>query len=153
MLDEIEFSCREFGSLSAPKVYDILRLRAEVFIVEQNCAFLDPDGDDLAALHITGCCKGRLLAYARLLPPGIRYPGCSIGRVSTSKEVRGTGLGRDLVHFAIGCSRDYWPNQPIIIAAQLYLEQFYLDLGFVTESKPFLDDGIMHLLMRLETAS
>ena len=150
MVNGVQWSCSSFDNLSASAMYSILQLRAEVFVVEQSCAYLDPDGDDRVSLHLTGCRGDRLVATARLLPPGVRYPGCSIGRVAIRMKVRGQGLGRMLMQQAIDCCRDHWPDHAITITAQQYLEQFYREFGFVTESEPFLEDGIMHLQMGLE---
>lgn len=148
-MSEITWSCREFAALSAKDVYAVLKLRAEIFIVEQNCAYLDPDGDDQAAWHVMGTREGQLVAYTRLLPPGIKYESCSIGRVVTSDSIRGEGFGRALMVKSIEYCQQMWPQHAITISAQHYLEDFYISLGFNTESEPYLEDDIPHVRMCL----
>jgi ElaA protein len=142
-----------FDDLSARQLYDAMRLRAEVFVVEQQCVFSDPDGHDPRALHLLGWRDGApdeppaLLAYARIFPPGALFDEASIGRVVTSPSARGTGLGRALMAEAMNRTRALFPDAPVKLAAQQRLERFYTTLGFRTVSKAFLEDGIVHVYM------
>jgi ElaA protein len=146
------FRCLPFGELDAAALYAVLRLRSAVFVVEQQCVFLDMDDRDAAALHLLGdvAIDGgapQLVAAARLFGPGLCYPEASIGRVVTAPEVRGTGVGRALMRRAIAECAARWPSVPIRIGAQRYLERFYADLGFVVDGAPYVEDGIPHIEM------
>jgi ElaA protein len=140
-----------FSELRPEDLYAVVRLREEVFIVEQQCAYHDADGRDLHAWHLLGWSDdpgGRsLVAYARIFEPGVRYTEASIGRVVTAPRVRGTGLGKALMAEALRRLGGLAPAQPVKIAAQRRLEKFYLDLGFRTISSPYEEDGIMHVDM------
>ena len=137
----------EFNQLNTTQLYALLQLRAEIFVVEQNCAYQDIDGWDQAALHILGERQQELLCYARILGPGLRYAEPSIGRVINKRSARRGGLGRQLMNRALQeCSKKY-PGMAIRISAQHYLEQFYLSLGFSVVSEPYLEDGIPHIEM------
>ena len=129
----------------------MVQLREAVFVVEQNCPYPDADGRDPNAWHLLGWTQatpGRtLVAYARIFEPGIRYDQASIGRVVTSGEVRGTGLGRVLMAEALRRVESLAPAQPVKIAAQRRLEDFYLGFGFKTISDPYEEDGIIHVDM------
>lgn len=128
-----------------------MRLREEVFIVEQQCAYHDADGRDPHAWHLLGWAdapSGRaLVAYARIFEPGVRYTEPSIGRVVTAPKVRGTGVGKALMAEALRRLDGLAPGQPVKIAAQRRLERFYLELGFKTISAPYEEDGITHVDM------
>ncbi|GAC1627929.1 MAG: GNAT family N-acetyltransferase [Nevskia sp.] len=131
-------------------LYAALRLRSQIFVVEQNCVFPDMDGLDPACEHLCGTSPdGRLLAYARLLHPGLKYPEASIGRVVVSEDARGLQLGRRLMLEALAACRARWPGEPILIGAQQRLERFYAGLGFATASAAYLEDGIWHVDMRI----
>ena len=122
-------------------------LREEVFIVEQKCLYQDADGRDLLAQHLLGYRGTELIAYARVLPGGTRFPEISIGRVLTSPRARRSGAGRALMEEAIArIGRQHGPS-PIRISAQAYLEKFYASLGFVRVSDSYLEDGIPHYEM------
>ncbi len=136
-----------FAELTPREVHDLLRLRAEVFVVEQACAFQDVDGADLAAWHLLGVRGGELVAYARLIPAGVKFAEASIGRVVTSPALRGTGYGRELMRESLCGADTLWPGQPIRIGAQQRLERFYGDFGFAKASEPYDEDGIMHIEM------
>jgi len=140
-----------FSELSPADLYAVVRLREEVFIVEQQCAYPDADGRDPLAWHLLGWSdreNGKtLVAYARIFEPGLRYTEGSIGRVVTAPEVRGTGLGKALMAEALRRLEGLAPGQTIKIAAQRRLEKFYLELGFRTVSAPYEEDGIMHVDM------
>ena len=140
-----------FSELTAADLYAVVRLREAVFIVEQNCPYPDSDGRDPNAWHLLGWSQrstGRaLVAYARIFEPGVRYDEASIGRVVTAPDVRGTGKGRALMAEALRRIDSLMPGQPIRIAAQRRLEDFYLGLGFKTVSDPYEEDGIIHVGM------
>ena len=145
----LKFQLDQFSALTAGQLYACLGLRSEVFVVEQNCVYQDLDGLDSASLHLRLVAEGAgLLAYARLLPPGVDFPeACSIGRIVVSPAARGSGHGRAIVREAIGECRRRWPDARIRIRAQTYLLRFYTDLGFVPEGEVFLEDGIPHQQM------
>ena len=138
-----------FGSLSAYQLHHILSLRAEVFVLEQNCAYVDPDAKDRVSHHLWAEDeKGEVVAVARVVPPGTSYAEPSIGRVATSSSVRGTGLGRELMHRAIHGAQQLHPSADVVISAQHYLLRFYTDFGFQPEGEAYEEDGIPHIQMR-----
>lgn len=140
---------KKFNNLTLTELYELLRLRSEVFVVEQNCAFQDIDGQDHVAYHLLGQAPGgKLAAYARLFDAGLCYAEVSIGRVIVAPEFRRSGLGRELMQQAIGHCERYFAPQPIKIGAQQYLEKFYQDFGFVCCGEMYLEDGIPHIPMR-----
>jgi ElaA protein len=141
-----------FHELDARSLYALLRLRSEVFVVEQACVFLDMDDRDDRALHLLGeqladDGAATLVAYARLFAPGDCYAESAIGRVVTAPRARGTGAGRALMLAAIGECTRRWPGHAIRIGAQRYLERFYASLGFVADGAPYDEDGIPHVEM------
>jgi ElaA protein len=136
-----------FDDLSPRDVHDMLQLRAAVFVVEQDCVFQDIDGYDPASWHLLGRDSEKLVAYCRLLPPGLKYLEPSIGRVITCKDARRTGAGRALMKEALARAEALWPGQKLRIGAQMYLKQFYGDFGFVQTSEPYDEDGILHIDM------
>ena len=140
-----------FSELTVEDLYAVVRLREAVFIVEQNCPYPDADGRDPKAWHLLGWVQGStgrsLVAYARIFEPGVRYDQSSIGRVVTAPDVRGTGVGKALMAEALRRIESLAPGQPIKIAAQRRLEDFYLGLGFRTVSAAYEEDGIIHVDM------
>ncbi len=137
-----------FDRLSGPTLYAILAARIDVFVVEQRCAYQDLDGLDDQALHLWATdADGRLAAYARILPPGLRFPEVSIGRVLTVPRYRGMGLGRELMAQAIALAQRHFPASALRISAQQYLERFYAGLGFLFVRGPYAEDGIPHIEM------
>lgn len=147
----LSFSCLPFDELTPRELYDLLALRQEVFVVEQNCAYLDADGKDLRAWHLLGRnAEGRLLCYTRLLPQDEVYEGySSIGRVLSAPAARGLGLGRPLMQKSIDLCRHLFQRAPIKIGAQSYLLKFYESLGFQSTGEEYLEDGIPHTKMVL----
>ncbi len=143
----IAWRCVPFAELTPRELHDLLRLRAAVFVVEQNCVFQDVDGADPQCLHLLGTRGGELVTYCRLVPPGVKFAEPSIGRVVSSPAARGTGRGRELMHEALARADKLWPGKPIRIGAQRYLESFYGGYGFVKASEPYDEDGIMHIEM------
>jgi ElaA protein len=137
-----------FADLVADDLYDALALRSRVFVVEQLCNFLDPDGVDRSSGHLLGRdAGGRLVGYLRVVDPGVAFAEPSIGRVVTAPEVRGTGLGRRLMAEGLERCRAAWPGQGIRINAQAHLERFYAGFGFVPAGEVFIEDNIPHLPM------
>ncbi len=138
--------CR-FAELGVDNLYDALALRARVFILEQG-PYLDPDGIDQQSWHLLGRDDaGTLQAYLRVVDPGVKYAEPSIGRVITSAEARGTGLGRRLMIEGVARCSNVWPGQGIRISAQAHLERFYGELGFARVGEPYGEDNIAHLEM------
>jgi len=133
------------------ELYELMRLRSEVFVVEQNCVFLDADGKDPHCYHLLGWTTGPgaplLGAYVRLVPAGISYPEPSIGRVVTAPSIRGKGAGRVLMVKALEALYTLFGNQPIKIGAQQHLSGFYASLGFVQSSDMYMEDDIPHIEM------
>jgi ElaA protein len=138
---------KKFEALTPFELYAILQLRNEVFVVEQNCVFQDADDKDQTSWHLMGMQDDKLVAYTRLVPPGVSYAEPSIGRVVTSPQVRGTGIGKELMQRSIDECYRLFGEQPIKIGAQYYLKQFYGSLGFAQVSEIYLEDGIEHIYM------
>ena len=146
------FVSKHYRELSTDELYELLKLRAAVFVVEQNCPYQDCDDKDKSAVHLLGFEDDVLVGYARLLPEGVSYENyCSIGRVVTSPEARNKSYGKLLMKEAIRFCETHFPF-PIKISAQAYLEKFYQDLGFTTVSEPYLEDEIPHIGMVLKQA-
>lgn len=144
----MNWHCTPWSALSATELYDLLALRSAVFVVEQACAYLDPDGADPKALHVYAYdTSGNLTACARILPAGVSYPEASIGRVCTAFSERGKGLGRELMKRAIAYVHAHYGQVPLRISAQEYLVRFYESFGFRTVSETYLEDGIPHVEM------
>lgn len=137
-----------WAELDATTLYDLLKLRVDVFVVEQKCAYEELDGIDPQCRHLlVRNSVGELLGYLRLLPPGLRWPQPGLGRLVVARDARGEGLARALVQEGVrGCQTQY-PEHDIHISAQQHLEAFYQSLGFVVNSTPFIDDGIWHVDM------
>lgn len=136
-----------FHELSVDLLYKILQARQDVFIIEQACLFPDIDSKDLEAVHVVAEEGGALAGYCRILGPGATFKEASIGRVITSKNFRGTGVGRELMRRAVDEATRLYPSSGIRISAQQYLEKFYSSFGFVTVSESYLEDGIPHVEM------
>src|SRR5690606_3812368 len=141
--------CKAFHELTPIELYDMLRLRSEVFVVEQTCVFLDMDDKDQLCHHVLFYNKDQVLvATARLVPAGVSYTDMmSIGRIVTSQLVRGTGVGKDLVAMSIDECYRLFGKAPIRIGAQLYAKKFYERFGFEQSSEVYDEDGIDHIKM------
>jgi ElaA protein len=148
------FITKPFIQLTLDELYEIMKLRQEVFVVEQNCPYLDADGIDPLSLHCMLINKenNKLLAYTRIIPENIVYQGySSIGRVVSSPSIRGLGLGKVLMNNTIATLKEkLGTTYPIKIGAQSYLLQFYESFGFVSTGEEYLEDGIPHTKMILE---
>jgi len=145
----MNWSFKKYTELSTDELYAILQLRSIVFVVEQNCPYLDLDDKDQRSWHLLGWQKDQLVAYTRLLPAGVAFEEPSIGRVVTAPSVRRTGIGRILMQKSIDDCHALFGKQPIQIGAQRYLESFYGSLGFEISGSPYLEDGIPHIHMIL----
>ena len=146
-VDTIEWRVKAFDALTPAELYEILRLRIEVFVVEQQCIFQDLDNKDPYCEHLMGWMDHKLVAITRLVPPGVSYAEPSIGRVATSPAARGLGLGRSLMNKSIELMVQRYGDQPLRIGAQLYLKAFYESLGFTPSGEVYLEDGIPHVEM------
>ncbi len=138
---------KPFNELTPKELYNILQLRNEVFIVEQNCPYQDCDNKDLYAFHLMAMEQDKLLAYTRLLAPGISYSESSIGRVVSSPSTRKTGMGKRLMEESIRQIEQLFQTDIIRIGAQLYLKKFYESFGFIQEGESYLEDNIPHIIM------
>jgi ElaA protein len=144
------WQCCRLPALEPLALLRIMRARQEVFVVEQQCIYLDADEADASSAHLVGwSADERVLAYARLVDPGVKYAEASIGRVITTAPARGTGLGRVLVARAIDETRRRHPGTGIRISAQSRLEAFYAGFGFRIVGERYLEDGIPHTEMLL----
>jgi ElaA protein len=137
-----------FDELGVHALYDALALRSKVFVLEQDCPYLDPDGYDPQSWHLLGRDPtGALVAYLRVVDPGLKFDEPSIGRVVTLPELRRNGLGRELMREGMRRCAEAWPGRDIRIGAQARLQRFYRDFDFETVSDEFLEDGIAHVEM------
>ncbi|MGA1363306.1 MAG: GNAT family N-acetyltransferase [Schleiferiaceae bacterium] len=149
MASTISWQFAPFSVMSAAQLHGLLALRADVFVVEQNCPYLDPDSKDRVSHHLWAeDSSGTVVAVARVVPPGVSYPEPSIGRVATALSERGTGLGRELMRRAIAHAEALYPGHDLVISAQAYLLRFYRELGFRPEGAEYDEDGIPHIQMR-----
>jgi ElaA protein len=145
----LKYIISAFDELTPRELYAILQLRNIVFAVEQNCVYPDMDDRDQLSFHLMGWKDNKLLAYTRLIPPGVAFAEPSIGRVVTSPLIRRTGEGRELMARSIAFIHERYKGQPIRIGAQVYLQHFYSSLGFVPTGESYLEDGIEHIEMLL----
>jgi ElaA protein len=147
---EIQWKIKSFETLSVNELYGILRLRSEIFVVEQNCVYLDIDGKDKFALHLFGEFEGEIVGYSRLFKPEITFDNASIGRVVVDANYRDRKWGHDLMREAIAGIKNHFGETKITIGAQLYLKKFYESHGFVQTSEMYLEDDIPHIEMERE---
>lgn len=146
----ISWNINKFHELAGEQLFDVLRLRVNVFVVEQQCAYPELDEYDRHAetRHLSGYDEvGQVIAYARILPPGLRYPEVNLGRFVVRKESRGQGIGHQLLREALKEIQTCWPGGTIRISAQDYLQKFYEQYGFARVSDVYLEDGISHVEM------
>jgi ElaA protein len=138
---------KAFDQLTVYELYEVLKLRSEVFVVEQNCVFLDQDDKDQKCYHLMLYSDDQLVGYSRLVPAGLSYTEMAIGRVVTSPSARGKGMGRIVMELAIEyCHKLFGPGD-IRLGAQTYALGFYASLGFVAEGDTYDEDGIEHIEM------
>ena len=138
---------KPFYELSLDELYELLKLRSEVFVVEQNCVFLDQDDKDQKCFHLLLYKEGDLVGYSRLVPPGLSYSEMAIGRVITAPSVRGTGLGKVLMELSITYCHQFFGKGHIRLGAQVYALDFYSRLGFEVAGEEYDEDGIPHVEM------
>lgn len=143
----LAISVKNFNELSIDELYDILRLRSEIFVVEQDCVYQDVDGKDKKALHILGVKNGEVVAYTRVFKPNDYFIEASIGRVAVHKDHRKFGYGKDIMLASISAIEDIFGEQKIKLSAQTYLNKFYSELGFKSVGEGYLEDGIPHIQM------
>ena len=144
----IKWEIRAFNELSVAELYEVLQLRSEVFVVEQNCVYQDIDGKDPKALHVIGVADGKIAAYARLFKAGDYFDDASIGRVVIGAGYRDNKWGHDMMSIAIEGIRQHFSEHRITISAQSYLKNFYAQHGFVQTGEEYLEDGIPHVRMQ-----
>jgi len=142
------FKIKRFNELSAVEIYQILQLRSEVFVVEQNCVYQDIDGKDEKAIHVIGEFEGQIVAYCRIFDKGNYFDQASIGRVIVKENFRDRKWGHDLIKEAIGAVEKQYGESQITISAQLYLKKFYESHGFIQTGEEYLEDGIPHIEMK-----
>jgi len=143
----IKYKVKEFNQLTIEELYEILRLRSEIFVVEQNCIYQDVDNKDQKALHILGLKKGKIIAYARIFKPKDYFKYASIGRIVIHPKERNNKYGYSLVESAILAINIHFKQDTIAISAQEHLEKFYNNLKFEREGNSYLEDGISHIYM------
>lgn len=144
----LKWNTKRFEALSTIEMYSILKLRSEVFVVEQNCVYQDIDGKDMKALHLFGEEDGKIIAYSRLFNVGDYFENASIGRVVVAENCRNKKYGHDLMREAISAIETHFQEIKITISAQLYLKKFYESHGFVQTSETYLEDDIPHIEMK-----
>ncbi len=141
---ELLWNVGSFQELTAIQLYRILKVRSEVFVVEQNCPYLDTDGLDPVAIHLWAEVDGEVAAYCRIFGPGIKYSDCSIGRVVTAEKFRRMNYGKILMKLAVDVVAHRFSTSEIRISAQDYLLDFYSGFGFQDTGKKYLEDNIPH---------
>ena len=141
------FTIKRFNELSTHELYAVLQLRAEVFVVEQDCVYQDLDNKDLDAYHVLGVLDTKIVAYARIFKPGDYFLESSIGRIVVKKEFRKFQFGYQLVVNSIQFIENNLQQNKILISAQSYLSKFYNSLGFTQVGEEYLEDGIPHIKM------
>lgn len=145
-----QWQIQPFSSLSARQLHDILKVRSDVFVVEQDCVYSDIDGLDVLpnVFQVFGYDGDKLVGTCRLLAPGVVYEQpCAIGRVVIDEAYRGQGKALEMMKFSLNQTNDLWPQAECKISAQEHLQRFYQSLGFVTCSDMYLEDGIPHVSM------
>lgn len=143
----MNWEIKTFNELNNKELYELLKLRSKVFVVEQDCVFLDMDDKDQKSLHVLGFVENVVVAYSRLVPPGVSYKEVAIGRVVTDPDYRRKGMGKELMRISIDNIYEVFGKQTIRIGAQCYLQTFYESLGFIKDSDEYLEDGIPHIEM------
>ena len=147
-MTNVGWTWHRFTDLPPATLYAILELRSRIFVVEQNCVFLDMDGADSVCEHLCGFDENnQLLAYLRLVPPGVKCVEPSLGRLVVAQDARRHGLARRAIELGLERLSERYPNQTIRIGGQRYMETFYSSMGFVATGEPYLEDGIPHVEM------
>jgi ElaA protein len=143
----MEFITKNFNELTIHELYEILQLRSEVFVVEQDCVYQDLDGKDTKALHVFAQKNNRIVAYTRIFKPGEYFDFASIGRVVVAMNERKFGYGHNLIKASLSSIKTYFNVEEITISAQVYLQKFYESHGFKKVGEGYLEDGIPHIRM------
>ena len=143
----LKTTIKKFEALTANELYTILRLRSEVFVVEQDCVYQDLDDKDKKALHVIGWYGNTIVAYTRIFDVKLYFNEASIGRVVVDQKHRSKGFGIDIMNASIDAIKKHYNQTQIKISAQTYLIKFYNNLGFKEQGKPYLEDGIPHTAM------
>jgi ElaA protein len=143
----LEIYVKTFEALTKQELYDILQLRSEVFVVEQDCVYQDIDGKDQKALHVIGRKNNKIIAYTRLFKPGDYFEFSSIGRVVVGKKERHFKYGNQIMESSILAIKQHYNETSIKISAQAYLKSFYNRLGFKEVGEEYLEDDIPHIAM------
>ncbi len=151
-MNTIEWQVKHFDDLSKRTFHDMIQLREKVFVVEQDCPYLDVDGEDLQAFHLLGLQEGKVLATARIFPPNDEG-FVIVGRICTDPDLRGKGVGKTLVKESLNFCESKWTHVAIKISAQCYLIQFYESFGFRVIGEEYLEDNIPHISMIIEPIS
>ncbi|NND88382.1 MAG: GNAT family N-acetyltransferase [Flavobacteriaceae bacterium] len=143
----LNISIKTFEQLSTKELYELLQLRSEVFVVEQDCVYQDIDGKDEMALHIIGSYQDKIVAYTRCFDSGIYFDRAAIGRVIVREGYRKEGFGHDIMKASIEAIKKRFETEKIQLSAQTYLIDFYRSHGFQTIGDEYLEDGIPHIAM------
>lgn len=148
-MKDLQWQSKQFQQLNNYQLYEILKLRVDVFVVEQNCPYPELDNKDIhiETHHLTAHHNSNLIAYARILPPGLSYQEISIGRLAVEETTRRKGIGSMLMKKCLEETDKIWPGSSIKISAQEYLKEFYEKFGFVKISDSYLEDNIPHIAM------
>lgn len=147
----LDIQTKTFEQLNNKELYDLLQLRSEVFVVEQDCVYQDIDGKDQKAFHVLGYKNKNLMAYTRIFKPGDYFKEASIGRVVVKETQRQYGYGYDIMNASVEAIQKHFKTSDIRISAQTYLKRFYNNLGFKEVGEEYLEDGIPHVNMLLES--
>lgn len=147
MKNNIIWKIKTFDEFTVPELYNVLKARIDVFVVEQNCPYPDLDGYDQKAVHLWAEENGEILANCRIFDQGIKYPEASIGRVLTTEKARGKKLGKQLIQYALDTIEARFHTSKVRISAQDYLLKFYGEFGFEDTGKKYLEDDIPHTEM------
>ncbi len=143
----LDIKVKKFNELTIQELYSLLKLRSEIFVVEQDCVYQDLDGKDAKALHVIGIKNNEVVAYTRIFKPGDYFDIASIGRVAVHKDHRKYGYGKLIMEASINAVNNKFMEQQIKISAQTYLDKFYTELGFEAIGEGYLEDGIPHIQM------
>jgi len=148
-MKNLQWKCNQFQQLDNHQLYDLMKLRVNIFVVEQKCPYPELDDKDrnIETRHLMAYRDSSLIAYARLLPPGLSYPDVSIGRFAVESSVRNQGIGSLLMEKSLEKIAKLWPDQAIRISAQEHLVRFYEKFDFIKVSDSYLEDGIPHVEM------
>lgn len=143
----MEYTIKTFEELNTKELYSILRLRSEIFVVEQNCVYQDLDNKDISAYHLMAIDNDEIVAYLRVLPKGVSYKELSIGRFVVRKDYRRKNLGLELLNKALRFIEEELKEKEVRISAQVYVKELYKKAGFVEASEEYLEDDIPHVEM------